>query len=81
MANQYFNIIQTIINIIVIAVFIFAFLSAETKGRVIMTVLLALLFALPAIFTASVIYWLCYAGKIIFALYCYLSLKSRGYSI
>ncbi len=81
MGIQYLKIIQTIINIIVIAVFIFAFLSAETKGRVIMTAILALLFTLPAIFTASVIYWLCYAGKVIFGLSCYISLKSRGYSI
>ena len=81
MANQYLKIIQTIINIIVIAVFIFAFLSAETKGKVIMTVILAMLFALPALYPISVIYWLCYAGKVIFGLSCYLSLKSRGYSI
>ncbi len=81
MAHQYLKIIQTIINIIVIAVFLFAFLSAETKGRVIMTVILALLFSLPALFPISAIYWLCYAGKIIFALSAYLFLKSKGYSI
>jgi hypothetical protein len=79
--TQYLRIFNTIINIIVIAVFIFAFLSAETKGRVIMTIILAMLFALPALFPVSVIYWLCYAGKVIFGLSCYLSLKSRGFSI
>jgi hypothetical protein len=60
---------------------VYAFLNAEAKGRVIMTVILALLFILPLLFTASAIYWICYAGKIILGLSCFLYIKGKGTSI
>jgi ABC-type sugar transport system permease subunit len=81
MEVPYGNIINSVINLIVIAIFVYAFLNAEMKGRIIMTAILALLFILPAVFTASVIYWLCYAGKVIFGLSCYLYIKGKGASI
>jgi hypothetical protein len=81
MEIPYAKIISLVINLIVIVIFVYAFLNAEAKGRVIMTVILALLFILPLLFTASAIYWICYAGKIILGLTCYLYVKGKGASI
>ena len=81
MEVPYGKIINAAINLIVIAIFIYAFLNAETKGRVTMTAILALLFILPALFSASPIYWICYTGKVIFGLSCYLYIKGKGATI
>jgi len=81
MEVPYGKIINAAINLIVIAIFIYAFLNAETKGRVFITAILALLFILPLLFSASAIYWICYTGKVIFGLSCYLYIKGKGATI
>jgi len=81
MGIQYEKIISSVINLIVIVIFVYAFLNAEAKGRVIMTVILALLFILPVLFPVSAIFWVCYAGKVIFGLSGYLYVKGKGASI
>ncbi len=81
MGVPYGKIISSVINLIVIIIFVYAFLNAEAKGRVIMTVILALLFIMPVLFSASAVFWICYAGKVIFGLSCYLYVKGKGASI
>ncbi|UCE23031.1 MAG: hypothetical protein JSV46_02890 [Candidatus Aminicenantes bacterium] len=72
---------SSVINLIVIVIYVYAFLNAEAKGRVIMTAILALLFILPVLFSAPAVFWVCYAGKVIFGLSCYLYIKGKGASI
>lgn len=81
MGIQYGKAISLVINLIVFVIFVYAFLNAETRARIIMTAILALLFILPALFSAPVLYWVCYAGKVIFGLSCYLYVKGKGASI
>jgi hypothetical protein len=81
MGIQYGKIISLVINLIVIVIYVYAFLNAEAKSRVMMTVILALLFVLPVLFSASAVFWVCYAGKVIFGLSCYLYIKGKGASI
>lgn len=78
-AAQYFAFVSTIINIIVITIFIFAFLKAEINLKIILAIILALLFLLPRIFHGSAIFWICYVGKIIFGIGCYLYFKASKY--
>ncbi len=81
MGIQYGKIISLVINLIVIVIFVYAFLNAEAKSRVIMTAILALLFILPVLFSASAVFWVFYAGKVIFGLSCYLYIKGKGASV
>jgi hypothetical protein len=78
-ATQYFAFVNTIINIIVITIFIFAFLKAERNLKIILAIILTLLFLLPRIFHGSPIFWICYVGKIIFGIGCYLYFKAAKY--
>jgi len=81
MGIQYGKAINSIINLIVIVIFVYAFLNAEARARIIMTAILALLFILPAFFSVPALYWVCYAGKVIFGLSCYLYIKGKGATI
>ncbi len=78
---HYFRAVALVINIIVIFLFIYAFLAAEVKPRIIMTVIIVLLFALPLMFKIPVVYWICYAGKVIFGISCYVYTKAKGFSL
>lgn len=68
-----------ILNLIAIFLFVFAFLSGETKSRIIFTSILILLFILPLILPVPAIGWAVYAGKVVYIISCYLYIKSRGY--
>lgn len=81
MGIQYGKIVSLVINLIIIVIFVYAFLNAEAKGRFIMSIILALLFILPVLSSASAVFWVCYAGKVIFGLSCYLYIKGKGASI
>lgn len=78
---QYFKAVAFVINLIVIFLFIYAFLAAQAKPRIILTVIIALLFILPPLFKIPVVYWICYAGKVIFGISCYIYTKSKGLSL
>ncbi|UCC40168.1 MAG: hypothetical protein JSV96_01550 [Candidatus Aminicenantes bacterium] len=68
-----------IVNLVVIAAFIFAFVAAETKHRIILVIIMALLFILPSFFQSSTLGWIFYAGRVIFGLGCYIYIKGRGF--
>lgn len=67
----------SIIDIIVIFLFIYAFMLAEARARIIMSTFLVLLFILPALFKIAAIYWICYVGKVIFGLSCYVYTRAK----
>jgi hypothetical protein len=67
-----------VLNLIVIVAFIFAFVAAETKHRIILTTIMALLFIFPSLFHFSSLPWVIYAGKVIFGIGCYIYIKWRG---
>jgi hypothetical protein len=68
-----------IINIITIIVFIFAFITAEAKGKIILAIIMALLFILPRLFPIREFEYICSAGKVIFAIGCYLYIRMHGF--
>lgn len=68
-----------IVNIITLIVFIFAFLTAEAKGKIILATIMALLFILPYLFPIREVEWASFAGKVIFSLGCYLYIKMHGF--
>ena len=68
-----------VINLIAIIAFIFAFLNAEEKGKIILAVIIAVLFLLPHIYTSVTLFWIYYAAKVIFALSCLLYIKSKRF--
>ena len=78
---QYFRAIALVINLIVLFLFFYAFLVAETKPRIILTVIIALLFVLPFLFKIAAVYWICYAGKVVFGISCYVYTKTKGFSL
>ncbi len=68
-----------IVNIITLIVFIFAFITAEAKGKIILAIIMALLFILPYLFPIREVEWTSYAGKVIFSIGCYLYIKMHGF--
>jgi len=78
---QYFKAVALVINLIVFFLFIYAFLAAERKARINLTVIMALLYILPPLFKIPVVYWICYAGKVIFGISCYVYTKTKGLSL
>jgi len=78
---QYFRAVALVINLIVLFLFIYAFLVAEAKPRIILTVIIALLFILPLLFKIPAVYWICYAGKVVFGIFCYVFTKTKGFSL
>jgi len=67
-----------VVNLIVIVAFVFAFVAAETKHRIIIVTIMALLFILPSFFQSPALGWIFYAGKVIFGIGCYIYIKWRG---
>lgn len=67
-----------IINIVVLTIFIFAFITAETRGKIILAIIIALLFILPFLFPIPAVGWACFIGKAIFGMGCYIYIKSHG---
>lgn len=68
-----------IVNIIVLIIFVFAFIAAETKGKIILATIMALLFILPFLFPIPAVGWACYIGKLIFGIGCYIYIRSHGF--
>ena len=68
-----------IVNLITLIVFIFAFLTAESKGKIILATIMALLFVLPYLFPIREVEWASFAGKVIFSFGCYLYIKMHGF--
>ncbi len=66
---------EQFVNIIVLIIFIVAFLTADTKGKIILSLIMASLFILPFMFPFRVIRWVCFAGKAIFGIGCYIYIK------
>lgn len=67
------------LTFIVIALGIFAFLQAEGRMRVVVVLILAALFLLPAIGHAQALRWISWGGKILFGFWCYIYLKIKGF--
>jgi hypothetical protein len=67
------------INIVVLAIFYFAFITAEAKGKIILATIMALLFILPYLFPICEVEWASFAGKVIFSTGCYLYIKMHGF--
>ena len=68
-----------IVNIITLIVFIFAFITAEAKGKIILATIMALLLILPYLFPIREVELASFAGKVIFAIGCYLYIKMHGF--
>ena len=67
-----------IINFLVLVFFVLAFLSAEFKAKLILLGIAVLLFGLPYILPIGGLYWIFYAGKVIFGMACYLFIRRQG---
>ncbi|UCE40905.1 MAG: hypothetical protein JSV17_15895 [Candidatus Aminicenantes bacterium] len=72
----------TILNIVIVFVFIIAFFHAETiKPRIILASIMAIIIFLPqfvAMPPASLLWYLHYIGKILFGLACVIYIKWAG---
>jgi hypothetical protein len=66
---------QLLVNIIVFIIFIVAFITADTRGKIILGLIMASLFILPFMFPFRVIKWACLVGKAIFGIGCYFYIK------
>jgi hypothetical protein len=66
---------EQIVNIIALIIFIIAFITADTKGKIILSLIMASLFILPFLFPFPVIKWVCFVGKAIFGIACYIYIK------
>ncbi len=78
-AAQYLAFLNTATDLIIITIFIFAFLKAETNLKIILAVILALLLFSPRLIHGPAIFWIFYVGKIIFGIGCYLYFKASRY--
>lgn len=65
----------SVINLIVVVAFIFAFLVAESKGKLILALILALLFLLPKIFPSPSLSWVYYGARVLFGIACMIIFK------
>jgi hypothetical protein len=68
-------IMQLIMTLVVLFLFISAFKKAEGNGKLILATIAALLFLTPYIIQNSVLGWICYGGKVIFGIGCYLYIR------
>jgi len=68
-----------LINFVVFIIFIFAFITAEIRGKIILVVIMALLFILPYLFPFSAVVWACFVGKVIFGIACFLYIRVHGF--
>ena len=68
-----------IVNIITLIVFIFAFITAEAKGKIILATIMALLLILPYLLPIREVELASFAGKVIFGIGCYLYIKMHGF--
>ncbi len=68
-----------IANIIILIIFIFAFIAAETKGKIILATIMALLIILPYLFPIREVKLACFVGKVTFGIGCYLYIKMHGF--
>ncbi len=66
---------ELLVNIIVLIIFIIAFITADTRGKIILTLIMALLFISPFMFSFPVFRWVCFVGKAIFGIGCYFYIK------
>ncbi len=62
---------EHLLNIIVLIIFIVAFVTADTRGKIILSLIIVSLFILPFIFPFRAVGWACYIGKAIFGVGCY----------
>jgi hypothetical protein len=67
-----------IVNIITLIIFIFAFITAETKGKIILATIMALLLIIPYLFPIREVEFVCFIGKVIFGIGCYLYIRMHG---
>ena len=67
------------LTFIVVVLAIFAFLQAEGRMRLLVVLILAALFLLPALSHAQVLRWISWGGKFLFGLWCYLYLRIKGF--
>jgi hypothetical protein len=66
---------ELLLNIIVVIIFIIAFISTDTKGKIILSLIMATLFILPFMFPFRIMKGACFAGKAIFSIACYFYIK------
>jgi hypothetical protein len=64
-----------VMNVIVVVAFVFAFLIAENRGKLILAIIMALLFLFPKILPSPSLHWVYYAARVIFGLACIITFK------
>jgi hypothetical protein len=70
-----------ILNIIIIAAFVLAFIKAEMKGRIILAAIMGILILVPQVvpmMPASWLWWVHFLAKVIFGLCCLIYFKWAG---
>jgi hypothetical protein len=75
LAILYGLIMKLIMPVVVLFLFISAFRKAGASGKIILSAIVALLFLTPYIIQNSVLGWICYGGKVIFGIGCYLYIR------
>ncbi|MCK4645202.1 MAG: hypothetical protein KAU46_03025 [Candidatus Aminicenantes bacterium] len=68
-------IMKLIMTLVVLFLFISAFKKAGANGKLILSTIVTLLFLTPYITQNSVLGWICYGGKVIFGIGCYLYIR------
>jgi hypothetical protein len=79
MIPGYYPFVDYGLTFIVIVLGIFAFLQAEGNMKLVIVLILVALFLLPALGHAPAVRWISWGGKIVFGLWCYIYLKSKGF--
>jgi len=67
------------VDLLVLFLFIFALVLAETKVRLYLLAVMALLFIFPFLFKTTAIKLICFTGRVIFGIGCYVYVKMHGY--
>ncbi len=70
-----------ILNIIVVAAFVLAFIKAEMKGRIILATIMGILILLPQVVPmtyTSWTWWVHFLAKVVFGLCCLIYFKWAG---
>lgn len=70
-----------VLNIIIIAAFVLAFIRAEMKGRIVLAAIMGILILLPQVVSVvptTCVWWVHFVAKVVFGLCCLMYFKWTG---
>jgi len=69
---------KVILNLIIVVAFVFAFIKAENKGKLILATIMALIIIFPKVVNMTLfnwVWWMYYISKLVFGLCCLIYIK------